>query len=240
MNAELGLDRTDRGATLEGMSCDPRMDKLPLFISFPRTGSHWINCVMELYFDRPRLREVRTTLFDKNRTDWMWFHDHDLDLKIQHDHVLYLYRDPVGTFFSNLNYYAKLPESPLFQKSPLAVEEKTLLKFCDDYREHLQKWVLSERKAHTAIRYDKLKSDPENEFQKICRYFDRPFEKTRMQRAFATVTPEALAAQTVDLAAIGGHLLKKSYEGERRQFSEKWGNYIKAQVIVPGLRPWFE
>ncbi|MGD1083224.1 MAG: sulfotransferase domain-containing protein [Verrucomicrobiota bacterium] len=195
---------------------------------------------MELYFDRPRLREVRTTLFDKSRTDWMWFHDHDLDLKIQHRLVLYLYRDPVSTFFSNLTYYAKLPDSPLFNKSPLAADEKTLLKFCDDYREHLQKWLLSENKAHTAIRYDKLKSDTVNEFQKICRFFGRPFDKARMEQAFATVTPRALAAQTVDPAAIGGHLLKKSYDAERRQFSETWEKYIGARVIVPGLRPWFD
>ena len=47
-----------------------------------------------------------------------------------------------------------------------------------------------------------------------------------MERAFATVTPRALAAQTVDPAAIGGHLLKKSYDGERRQFSERWEKYI--------------
>ena len=56
---------------------DPRIDQYPLFISYPRTGSHWINAVMELYFDRPRLRERRTTFMDKSRTDWMWFHDHD-------------------------------------------------------------------------------------------------------------------------------------------------------------------
>jgi len=221
------------------MAYDPRMDGLPLFISFPRTGSHWINCVMELYFDRPRLREVRTTLFDKSRNDWMWFHDHDLDLKIDHPHVLYLYREPVSTFYSNLNYYCRVPESPFFRKPPLKVEEKAIKKCCADYLQHLQRWLLSDKKAHTAVRYDRFKADRPAEFQKICRYFDRPFDLARMERAFATVTPEALAAQTVDPAALGAHLLTKSYDQDRQQFAEKWGKLIQTHVIVPELRPYF-
>jgi len=221
------------------MAYDPRMDELPLFISFPRTGSHWINCVMELYFDRPRLREVRTTLFDKTRRDWMWFHDHDLDLKISHQHVLYLYREPVSTFFSNLTYYSRLPESPFYRKSPLATEEKAIGQFCEDYRNHLKKWLLSSEKAHTSVRYDKLKSDRAAEFQKICRYFDRPFDSRRMDSAFAAATPEALAAQTVDPAAIGNHLLTKSYDHERRQFAEKWKKFIQNEMLTAELRPYF-
>src|SRR5438552_2054967 len=86
------------------MPSDPRMNLLPLFISFPRTGAHWINCVMECYFDRPRLRERRVTFLDRSRTDWMWFHDHDMKLDVRHADVLLLYREPVATVFSNLVY----------------------------------------------------------------------------------------------------------------------------------------
>jgi len=221
------------------MAYDKRMEGLPLFISYPRTGSHWLNCVMELYFDRPRLREERTTLFDKGRIDWMWFHDHDLDLKIRHAHVLYLYRDPVGTIFSNLNYYAKMPDSPLFEQSPLQADEKAIAGFCDEYREHLRKWLLSPDKARTSTYYNRLRKSWEGEFPKICVHFGRPYEQARAARAFATVTPEALAKQTVNPAAIGKHLLAKSYEGDRRCFSDKWQHYIGARVIVPELKPFF-
>ena len=221
------------------MAYDQRMDLLPLFVSFPRTGSHWINCVMELYFDRPRLREVRTTLFDKNRTDWMWFHDHDLDLTIRHPHVLYLYRDPVGTIFSNLNYNATRPDLPFFGKNPLEAEEKIISGLCDDYREHLRKWILSEGGAHTWIYYNRLRSSWESEFQKVCRFFEKPFDQARAARAFATVTPEALAVQTVDPAAIGRHLLAKPYEENRRCFSDRWQEYVNTHVVVPELKPFF-
>ena len=216
------------------------MDGLPLFISFPRTGSHWINCVMELYFDRPRLREQRTTLFDKSRTDWMWFHDHDLDLKIRREGVLYLYREPVSVVFSNLNYYSKLPESPFFRKSPLAAEAKAILRFCDNYREHLRKWILSDARARTVVRYDLFKSDPAGEFQKVCLHFGRPFDRARMEWAFAKVTPEALAAATVDKAALSQELLGKGYEGERKAFSERWADQIRATVVTPELKRHFE
>jgi hypothetical protein len=236
------------------MGYDPRMDYLPLFISFPRTGSHWINCVMELYFGRPRLREMRTTLFDGARTDWMWFHDHDLDLTIRHPHVLYLYREPVGALFSNLVYYSKVPTSPVYSRlsdeqrsfarigtDPLAVDEATILKFSDNYREHLRKWLLSPYKASTAVRYDRFKSesDREAEFQKICRFFDKPFDATRMAKAFATVTPEALAEHAVDPAAISSHLLTESYACGRRRFAEKWGGAIRQRVIAPELQSAF-
>ena len=70
------------------------IQNLPLFMSYPRTGAHWINAVMELYFDKPRLPEVRATYMKPERRDWMWYHDHDIGpvckLMIEHDNVLYL------------------------------------------------------------------------------------------------------------------------------------------------------
>lgn len=37
-------------------SYDSMMEDMPVFISYPRSGSNWLNSIMELYFDRPRLR----------------------------------------------------------------------------------------------------------------------------------------------------------------------------------------
>lgn len=221
------------------MAYDKRMDQLPLFVSYPRTGSHWLNCVMELYFDRPRLREERTTLFDKSRTDWMWFHDHDMDLTLKHPDVLYLYREPVSTIFSHLNYYARLPESPLFEKSPLKADEGKIAEFCDEYREHLRKWLLSSDKARTAVSYKRLRENWESEFPKVSAHFNRPFDRDRAARSFAAVTPEALASRTVNPAAIGKHLLTTSYEGDRGRFAERWQKYIRARVILPELESFF-
>lgn len=212
---------------------------MPLFVSYPRTGSHWINGVMELYFDRPRLREERTTLFDKTRTDWMWFHDHDIDLKLKHPQVLYLYREPIATIFSNLNYYARMADSPLFERSPLEAEEKTVGGYCDEYREHLRKWLLSADKAETSISYDRLRHDWPEEFPKICAFFHQPFDVERASKAFAAVTPNALASRTVNPAAIGQHLLSRSYEGDRHEFTKRWKSFVCPRVIVPELEKFF-
>ena len=46
-------------------------------VSFPRTGSHWLRMLMELYFQRPSL--VRVFYFNE-RADYMCYHTHDLDL----------------------------------------------------------------------------------------------------------------------------------------------------------------
>ena len=47
-----GLDRRANSKIVERHIADP---EFPYLISFPRTGSHWLRMLMELYFDRPSL-----------------------------------------------------------------------------------------------------------------------------------------------------------------------------------------
>ena len=39
--------------------------EFPFLISFPRTGSHWLRMIMELYFKRPALTRI---FYFKNRS----------------------------------------------------------------------------------------------------------------------------------------------------------------------------
>lgn len=127
------------------------MHALPLFISYLRTGAHWINCVMELYFDRPRLREERITFLDRSRNDWMWFHDHDYELKIKHENVLYLYREPISTIYSNLiyQYYddRRFALPFRFIRWNNVFSEENVTRFAEHYRNHMLKWLFSDERA---------------------------------------------------------------------------------------------
>jgi hypothetical protein len=78
----------------------------PFLVSFPRTGSHWLRLIMELYFGRPSLVRV---FYYPERTDYLTLHTHDIDLDIERRNVIYLYRDPVDTVYSQLNYYKESP-----------------------------------------------------------------------------------------------------------------------------------
>lgn len=221
------------------MAYDKRMDHLPLFISYPRTGAHWINAVMELYFDRPRLRKKRVTFLDSGRTDWMWFHDHDHDLQIEHQDVLYLYRDPSATVYSNLVHQ-------FLSKRPFWVRwvtrnynifcEREVFNFSEHYREHLLKWTYSPHKARTVICYDNFKTRRNPEFKKICEHFGVAFDEDRASHAFDIVTPEALSKKAGgNPVAKGKHLLRDSYKTGRNEFTERWGNTVKEIVMVREL-----
>lgn len=173
------------------------MDKYPLFISYPRTGSHWVNCLMELYFDRPRLREYRVTFIDLSRKDYMWFHDHDhhLDLKINPNwKVLYLQRNPVDTIYSNLQYNKAEKEKNILKSyKDIDFLEEDVIKEATQYKRHLEKWLINNKESvKTIITYDELKNNFFEEFKKICQYFNKEYSEERANRVREYVTKERL------------------------------------------------
>ena len=79
----------------------------PYLVSFSRTGSHWLRMIMELYFEKPSL--VRAFYF-KDANDFTCYHTHDMDLELRRENVIYLYRNPVETVYSQLCYYKEDPD----------------------------------------------------------------------------------------------------------------------------------
>lgn len=222
------------------------MRRLPLFVSFPRTGSEWLNCVMELYFDRPRLRKGRITFLPQDRADWMWFHDHDPRLKIKHPRVMYLFREPVETIHSNLYYnmtarvQCLIPIPEVRRSSD--VDETTVIKFTRLYRRHLEKWLLQQRTAaKLAIRYDRMVRDHEATMEKICLFFGEPYNSERAKHWFAWVTKERMQRQAKLHGGEGikDHLTAEFYKEDRESFKKKFGGLIREEVLSNGLEEYF-
>ena len=221
---------------------DPRIAQYPLFISYPRTGAHWINCVMEIYFDRPRLREGRTTFLSKKRKDWMWFHDHDPHLTIELSEILYLYREPVSTAFSNLNFNrnATRPKS-FFRDTKTAYANFTKDEVeaeCRAYHDNLAKWLAPGR-AKTVLRHENFKTQQLSEFAKITAHFGETLDEARCLRAFGVVTQEALVKQSGDKTPMGSHMLTADYKAYRESFTREWSEFIRTTAIPRGMEPFF-
>jgi len=200
----------------------------PFLVSFPRTGSHWLRMVMELYFERPSL--VRVFYFPERR-NYLTLHTHDMDLDVTRQDVIYLYREPVDTIYSQMSY----------EKDDL--HDPSHVRYWSGlYGRHLDKWLHKETfTTHkTVIRYDRLRDTPETEFAKICSHFNQILDSHRLAKAMTGVTKEKVKEKTPhDPSVIS---LGEDYEDSRRVFREKYTGLVWDAVLENGdhLKDMFE
>jgi hypothetical protein len=217
---------------------------LPAFITYPRVGSQWLEAVMERYFDRPCLRERRATLIDPDRDDWLFFHDHDRDFKLRHDNTLYLYRSPVETVYSYLIYHFKHTRRKSWwgrwlQRNGQPITRDKVLATAKDYRAHLEKWLLSERRARAVVRYELLQTRPLEEFARICDFFALPFDAARVTATLEEASRRKMVEIAVKKSALDASLLSDGYRSARADFMREYGDLVHRTVITPALAPHF-
>lgn len=184
----------------------------PFLISFPRTGSHWLRMVMELYFEKPSLVRI---FYYKDATDFTCYHRHDEDLTIQRQNVIYLYRCPVETIYSQLNYYQEDID-----------DRERIMYWADLYGRHLAKWLLQEEftTRKTVITYEGMKKHIQGEFKKICHHFSVTFNRERLQPALTKVTKTEVKRKTLhDRKVIN---LSAAYRGEKEKFKKGYSSFI--------------
>ena len=202
----------------KGVSYDPRMEHLPVFISYPRSGSHWLNGLMELYFQRPRLRHGPASWFP-NRNDFMWFHDHDIhsDLEIGHDKVMYLIRDPKDVIFS------------LLKAEHNEITGELVREQIDRLQRHYNKY-LNMPSCHV-ISYHRMKRVPHEEFAKITDWFDHIFAPITFDRVLQMVSKSKVIDKAVDKRYFNKDMLSSNYEDERKQFKSTFGITIEEGLL---------
>ena len=183
-----------------------------VLVSFPRTGSHWLRMLMELYFEQPSL--VRSFYYPENR-DFLTLHTHDLDLEVERSHVIYLYRDPIDTIFSQLSYHGET----LNDRNQVAY-------WSDLYGRHLDKWLHRERftSRKTILTYEGMKEDLAVEFIKITEHFRREFDKTRLEQSAKLVSKETVKQKTRHDKNVVQ--LDTCYEVMREDFQKFQGSFV--------------
>lgn len=201
--------------------------EFPYLVSYSRTGSHWLRMIMELYFEKPSL--VRAFYF-KDATDFTCYHTHDMDLTLRRDNVLYLYRNPVETIYSQLSYY----------KESLDDQERRQ-HWTQLYAQHLSKWLVHDdfTKKKTVLSYEGMKSDMPQEFAKVCRHFGEELDPPRLTAVLEKVSKAELKKKTVHDQQVVN--LSDVYRDEREVFGSKYGQLIVDEVYAtePSLESLF-
>jgi hypothetical protein len=195
-------------------------------VSFSRTGSHWLRMIMELYFEKPSL--VRAFYF-KDATDFTCYHTHDMDLKLRRENVIYLYRDPVETVYSQLGYYKENPDDQERR------QHWTIL-----YAKHLAKWLVHDdfTKRKTVITYEGMKSNMHGEIKKICEHFGKGFDTAKLESALARVSKDELKRKTMHDQQVVN--LSDEYQANRTKFSDRYSEQIFSEIysVSPELKSW--
>lgn len=204
-----GSVSVDDPEVIKSFTNDP---DFPYLVSFSRTGSHWLRMIMELYFEKPSL--VRAFYF-KDATDFTCYHTHDMDLKLRRQNVIYLYRDPVETVYSQLGYYKESPDDPERRHH-----------WTDLYARHLAKWLVQDdfTKKKTIITYEGMKSNMDGEIEKICRHFGKDFDPVKLESVLAKVSKVELKKKTKHDQQVVN--LSDVYRNAREVFKEKYGKLI--------------
>lgn len=191
--------------------------KNPFLISFPRTGSHWLRMIIELYFERPLL--VRT-FFYPGREDYLLLHDHDVKLTTRRQNVIYLYRDPLDTIFSQLMYDRKNIDN-----------QSRIAHWADLYGRHLDKWLNSERfTTHkTVLSYENLQQDPFNEAKKLLHHFNVPLNQSKLQSAIERVSKKTVREHTKHDPQVMSRVA--NYEQLREDFRAKYKDFVSNRAL---------
>lgn len=184
----------------------------PYLVSFPRTGSHWLRMIMELYFEKPSLMRA---FYSKDASDFTCYHTHDMDLNLRRENVLYLFRNPVETVYSQLCYYRENPD-----------DQDRRQHWTNLYARHLSKWVVHDdfTKKKTVITYEGMKLDMHAEIKKICEHFGKDFNPTRLESVRTEVSKDKLKKKTKHDQQVVN--LTDSYQNEREAFKKIYGNLI--------------
>jgi hypothetical protein len=189
----------------------------PVLISFPRTGSHWLRMLMELYFKKPAL--VRAFYY-KDATDFTCYHTHDMELDVERRNVLYLYRDPVRTIYSQLRYYKE------------DVDDITRINHWTTlYGNHLAKWLFEETfsRKKTILTYEGLKQDIYMEFGKVCQHFGENLEKGLLTPILERISKEELKKKTRHDNQVVD--LSEAYTMKQHEFEQRYGELVRDLLI---------
>lgn len=200
----------------------------PYLVSFSRTGSHWLRMIMELYFEKPSL--IRAFYF-RDANEFTCYHSHDMNLELKRQNVIYLYRNPVETIYSQLRYDNEDTD-----------DEEKRHHWTNLYARHLSKWLVHDdfTQKKTLLTYEDMKADMAKEFAKVCHHFGQELDENKIEQVLEKVSKAELKKKSAHDQQVVN--LSDEYQLSRTEFAKKYSGQIFGEIysIEPSLQRWLE
>lgn len=166
------------------------------FISHPRTGTHWLVNLIELYTNEDRYKIM------------IYEHD-DLLVNKYSDIDVYLYRDPKYVIYSNC-------------MATKNMNENNINNFISQYKNHLL-WYLENSKI--IITYKDLEEKNYDKIKEVMILFGG-WDKDKFDIAYKKVTKEYTIDYVKNNNYYDKFLLSKGYKEKRNEFISQYGDKI--------------
>jgi len=181
-----------------------------------RTGTHWLCVLMELYFGHPVA--PRTYFYSERPFLAHCVHD-GANLMGPRHQVIYLYRDPVDTVFSQSH----------IGNITRRIDPTWLRSRARAYACHLARWLTPGYVPHlVVIRYECMRAD----FHRICLLFNQEVDDNRLDQVFAQATKTVVASgPSAKLAHNWIARRDPEYVQLRVRFRERYASLIWDAVL---------
>lgn len=196
------------------------------FVSFPRAGSHWVQAIFEIYFERPRLprsKDVANRLSwlsekDENKTP-LWTHTHDKKLNINPTTKdILLIRDPLDSIYSLIQ---------ITKKS----HTENILEYMQNYKNFHDKWIPN---AKLVLHYENFTKEKNalSEMKKVSKLLDEPsFRKEDALFCYKFLDKKTILTKSKKSVWHNEKALKPEYEQGRKIFKDKWSKTAKEKGL---------
>ena len=168
---------------LEIKKCYPYLynKDFPHFISFPRSGTHWVWYLLEQYFERP----ILPACFIHNNDNYLAIRTHDMELSLQPNNVLYLYRkNSAECVFSCMRFFSnRYPEMTNIRGKVL---RNNVNSWTEQYVDQISKWLFNDTKKKTIITYEGLVKDMHKEISKAILHFTDVIDEKKLYKLKCT------------------------------------------------------
>lgn len=205
---------------------------VPYYVGFPRSGSHWIRLNLEGYTNGNS--PISSFLAAENesvhqlyaRADKGEFRGtHDMDLNFEHKDVIYLFRNPVDTIYSQLVYEGE------------NICKESIDKYLSIWISHINKWCFDETFTNkkTIICYEKLNKSFVEEFSKIVKHLGLEVDEDKIRETYKRYSKEKILGIIHDKKVIN---TKISYGARRNEFQKSFSRYIMSKVPEKQKKLW--
>jgi hypothetical protein len=173
--------------------------------------------IMELYFERPSLVRV---FYYKDRKDYITLHTHDMELDVYRKNIIYLYRNPVPTVYSQIMYDGEDINNP-----------ERVKYWANYYGRHLCKWLVGENLSEkkTIVRYENMIKDMAGEFAKITAHFGKTLDIAKLNAAAERVSKKEVKNKTTHDQKVVN--FDSNYKNIREKFAKEFSSLIEDLIF---------